>query len=204
MQAKSRHWFLMTFIIVFSSLFVSQSQTIDGLIFLENPINNPVLTSINATSPTEYFNETSFPRYHLVARPLSIIQSPHKGFPAIIDYSQNISITAQAASDATNWVFSLVSTGNNISLDILESTYVEIDGLWYFEVNPSENIAGLYDLQLNCSVGDDYQTNSVKIVVHKSYPFKILHISDSHIPSYAGMNTTDIVLNYIDSIKSLD
>ncbi len=204
MQAKSRLWFLLTFIIVFSSLFASQSQTIDGLIFLDNPTNNPVLTSINATSPTEYFNETSFPRYHIVARPLSIIQSPHKGFPAIIDYSQNISITAQAASDTTNWEFLLVSSVNNISLDILESTYVEIDGLWYIEAKPSENIAGLYDLQLNCSIGDDYQTNSVKIVVQKSYPFKILHISDSHIPSYAGMNTTDIVLNYIDTIKSLD
>ncbi len=204
MQIKSRLWFLLTIIILFSSLFVSQSQTINGLIFLDNPTNNPVLTSINATSPTEYFNETSFPRYHLVARPLSIIRSPHKGFPAIIDYSQNISITAQADSDTVGWQFSLVSSGANITLDILESTYDEIDALWYFEVNPSENIAGLYDLQLNCSIGDDYQTNSVKIVVQKSYPFNILHISDSHIPSFAGMNTTDIVLNYIDSIKSLD
>ena len=204
MQAKSRLCFLSIIIIVFSSLFVSQSQTIDGLIFLDIPTHNPVLTSINATSPTEYFNETSFPRYHLVARLLSIIQSPHKSFPVIIEYSQNISITAQANSDTTNWEFSLVSTENNISLEILESTYVEIDDLWYIEVKPLENISGLYDLQLNCSIGDDYQTNSVKIVVQKSYPFKILHISDSHIPSYAGMNTTDIVLNYIDSIKSHD
>ncbi|MCG3256023.1 MAG: metallophosphoesterase [Candidatus Heimdallarchaeota archaeon] len=204
MQAKSRLWFLLTIIILFSSLFVSQSKTIDGFTFQDNSTNYPVLTSINATSPTEYFNETSFPRYHLVARPLSIIQSPHKGFPAIIDYSQNISITAQADSDTAGWQFSLVSSGANITLDILESTYNEIDALWYFEVNPSENIAGLYDLQLNCSDGDDYQTNSVKIVVQKSYPFKILHISDSHIPSYAGMNTTDIVLDYIDQIKSLD
>lgn len=56
MQAKSRLWFLLTFIVVFSSLFVSQSQTIGGLTFPESPTNFPVLTSINATSPTEYFN----------------------------------------------------------------------------------------------------------------------------------------------------
>ena len=174
MKDKSRLCFLLTIIIVFSSFFVSQSQTIDGLIFLDIPTNNPVQTSINATSPTEYFNETSFPRYHLVARPLSIIQSPHKGFPAIIEYDQNISITALANSDTTNWEFSLVSTGTNISLNILESTYDEIDAFWNFEVKPSENIAGLYDLQLNCSVGEDYQTNSVKILAEKSYPFKIL------------------------------
>lgn len=204
MQSKSRLCFLLTISIVISSLFVFHSQAIDSSMFLDNPTSNPVLASINATSPTEYFNETSIPRYHLVARPISIIQSPNKGFPVIIEYNQNISITAKANSDTTNWEFSLVSTGNNVSLDILESTYVEIDDLWYIEAKPSDNISGMFDLQLNCSSGDDYQTNSVKVVAQKSYPFNILHISDSHIPSYAGMNTTDIVLNYIDSIKDLD
>ncbi|GAH91779.1 unnamed protein product, partial [marine sediment metagenome] len=49
--------------------------------------------------------------------------------------------------------------------------------------------------------GSDYQTHAVKIMEEKSYPFKFVHLSDTHFPSYDVYNTTDINLRNIAEIK---
>ncbi len=203
MQVKSKSLFFITILVLIASIFLSQYQVIE-VIPKDDKRSSFELSSVNATSPIEYFNETSFPRYTLVGKPLSLIQSPNKGFPVIIETDEILLIEAQAVSETTNWQFKLVSTANNISLDILAPTFDISDNLWHFSTAPEEYIPGLYDLQLICSAWDDYQTHTVKIVNQKTYPFKILHISDAHFPSYDGKNTTDINLDYIEHINALD
>jgi len=162
----------------------------------------PVFNAINATSSTEYFNETSYPRYSLVARPIDMILYPNKGNPKIVEFNEAFEIVVDAEADTDEWEFFLVNDTTIIDLIVLNSNY--LNNRWSFNVEPTVNSAGLYDLQLNCSEGDDYQTHSVKIVEEKSYPFNFLHISDSHFPSYDIYNTTDINLNLIQELKALD
>jgi predicted phosphodiesterase len=203
MSAKTRILFISLFVIMFSSLFGTSNHFVN-IVSLNEQVSFPSFNSINATSPTEYFNETSFPRYHLVGRPLSLIRTPHKSLPAIIESDENLKIIVYADEETTNWQFKLVSATDNITLDVLDSTFELLGSYWEFQTIPTVYTPGLYDLQLNCSAGDDYQTHSVKIVNQKTYPFKILHISDSHFPSYDGRNTTAIDLEYIDEINSMD
>jgi predicted phosphodiesterase len=169
----------------------------------------------HTTSPIEYFNETKHPRYSLVARPIDLIISPNKGRPVIAEFGEDFEVTINSAeldpivtiTTGSNevpdtWELSLVNTENTIELEILGFTDIEIGHV--LTVQPSMNIEGLYDLQFNCSSGDDYQTHSVRIVDEKEYPFKFLHLADSHFPCYGEINTTDINLKYIEEIQTLD
>ena len=155
--------------------------------------------SYNATSSDEYFNETSDPRYSLVTKPITLINYPHKGYPEIISFNDNFTILVNSTSDTSDWNFYLKSAGTTVFLDVLHKRFE--NGLWYIVVQPSVNTAGLYDLQLNCSVGSDYQTHSVKILEEKKYPFNFVHLSDTHFPFYDIYNTTDICLRNFAEIK---
>lgn len=156
----------------------------------------------HTTSPIEYFNETKHPRYNLVARPIDLIVSPNKGRPAIAEFNENFTVIIDSANLPDSWELYLVNTVIEIELEILDH-YSSDDGR-VLTVQPSSNVAGLYDLQFNCSSGDDYQTHSVKIVKNKEYPYRFIHLSDSHFPCYGEINTTDINLKYIEEIKTFD
>lgn len=168
-----------------------------------------------STSPIEYFNETKHPRYQLVARPINLIISPNKGRPVIAEYNESfivkintaemgemVTVTTNEVEYPETWKLVLVNSENEIELEFLDYFNGENEGV--LTVQPAMNIEGLYDLQFNCSSGDDYQTHSVKIVEKKEYPYKFLHLSDSHFPCYGEINTTDVNLKHIDTIKTLD
>ncbi|MCK4896693.1 MAG: hypothetical protein KAS47_07785, partial [Candidatus Heimdallarchaeota archaeon] len=167
-------------------------------VFAESQIQSPLIEleeSYNATSSEEFFNETSFPRYHLAARPFGMIQYPNKVNPKIALFGEQINVIVNTSADATGWNFTLVNGSTEISLDIINLEYV--NETWLFKTLPSSQIEGLYDLQLNCSMGDDYQTHAVKLVESKQYPFSFVHISDLHFPAYntpENINSTDINL----------
>ena len=156
----------------------------------------------HTTSPIEYFNETKHPRYNLVARPIDLIISPNKGRPVMAEFNENFTVIINSANLPDSWELYLVNTVIEIELEILDH-YSSDDGR-VLTVQPSSNVAGLYDLQFNSSTGDDYQTHSVKIVEQKEYPYKFIHLSDSHFPCYGEINTTDINLKYINTIRTLD
>jgi predicted MPP superfamily phosphohydrolase len=168
----------------------------------EEYVSSSFSSNYNTTSPIEYFNETKHQRYNLVARPIDLIISPNKGRPIITDFDGNFTVTINSSSLLDDWTLSLVNTENTIELEILDN-YNNNDGC-VLTVQPSLNVEGLYDLQFNSSIGDDYQTHSVKIIQKKEYPFTFIHISDSHFPCYGQLNTTDICLNKIEEIKDLD
>ena len=156
-----------------------------------------------ANSPTEFFNETQNPRYALVARFFGMIQYPNKANPSIIVFNEKLNIITTGSSSASDWNFTLHKTNSSQILNIISSDYV--DEKWYFETLPTQMEEGLYDLQLNCSEGSDYQTHAVKIVEEKTYPFTFVHISDSHFPSYySDFNTSDVNLEELAKIKALN
>ncbi len=180
----------------YSSEIVAETQYESPLIKLEEEI-------YNATSSEEFFNETSFPRYHLVARPFGMIRYPNKANPKIALFGEQINIIVKTLEDATGWNFTLVNDSTEISLDIINLEY--INETWLFKTLPSSQIEGLYDLQLHCSKGDDYQTHAVKLVENKQYPFNFIHISDLHFPAeLSETNTTDINLQEMEKIKKLN
>jgi predicted MPP superfamily phosphohydrolase len=160
--------------------------------------------SYNATSARDYFNESKHPRYPLVTLPFGMIQYPHKALPAIIEFDEDFTIAVQATKSASDWVFTLIDGTTSFGLEIIDSKYENDQRV--FTVTPSQNTAGLYDLQLNCSEGDDYQTHSVNIVDKKEYPFTFVQISDAHFPTYygTGINTTEINLEEIEKIRLLN
>jgi len=174
---------------------VAESQNQTPLIELEE--------SYNATSSEEFFNETSFPRYHLAARPFGLIQYPNKANPKIALFGEQINVIVKTSADANDWNFTLVNGSKEISLDIINLEYV--NNTWHFKTLPSSQIEGLYDLQLDCSAGNDYQTHAVKLVESKQYPFNFIHISDLHFPALLkDTNTTDINLEEMEKIRKLN
>ena len=191
-------------IVLFTFMILSLLNTnSSSLAFIEEvEIYGSISSEYYSTSPVEYFNETKHPRYSVVARPIDLIISPNKGRPVIAEFSENITVEINSTSHLDDCALYLVNDKNTIELDILEQYNNEESTLLI--VHPISNTEGLYDLQFNSTIGNDYQTHSVKIVEEKEYPFKFLHISDSHIPCYGELNTTDICLKYIAEIKNLD
>lgn len=169
----------------------------------EDPIENPQL-NYYANSPNEFFNETQNPRYALVTRFFGLIEYPNKANPSIIVYNENLDIITTASSSATGWNFSLHKSDLSQTLNIVSSKYE--NEKWYFETLPTQMEEELYDLQLNCSEGDDYQTHAVKIVEDKTYPFTFVHISDTHFPAYddEDLNTSDVNFVEFEKIKALN
>jgi len=190
------------FLIIVMILTLLNTNSSSFAILDEGKIAGSISSDYYATSPVEYFNETKHPRYNLVARPIDLIIFPNKGRPVIADFFENITIEINSTSSPSNWDLYLLNDENTIELEILDF-YVN-DESTMLNVHPTSNIEGLYDLQFNSTIGNDYQTHSVKIVEEKEYPFKFLHISDSHFPCYGELNTTDICLKYIADIKNLD
>lgn len=204
MVLKTKQVGLFTLILLISSLFSILETSSAHSPPSETVELPPSLYAINATSSSEYFNETSYPRYNLVTRPIDLILYPNKGNPKILEYNETFLIIANLEFDTLDSEFKLVNGNSSINLIIDYQGSIFVDDKWHFLVEPETYLAGLYDLQLNCSEGSDYQTHSVKIIEERTYPFNFLHISDSHFPSYDIYNTTDIVLNLIQEIKQLD
>ncbi|MCK4895466.1 MAG: metallophosphoesterase [Candidatus Heimdallarchaeota archaeon] len=195
--------FQVILIIFFSnSVFLNDPSNLIFAASDNNDLAPSNFTNYNATSSTEYFNESSHPRYSLASKPIDLITYPHKGYPEIIIFDEYFTILVNTTSDVTNWEFYLKSGSETVFLNILHKKYE--NDLWHFDVKPSINSAGLFDLQLNCSSGSDYQTHSVKVMEEKAYPFNFVHLSDTHFPSYDVYNTTDINLRNIAEIKELD
>ncbi|MHA1418083.1 MAG: metallophosphoesterase family protein [Candidatus Heimdallarchaeaceae archaeon] len=195
--------------IVFCVLFISSVISFNEYgseVIAEYQDQNPLIEleeRYNATSSEEFFNETSFPRYHLAARPFGMIQYPNKANPKIALFGEQITVIVNTSSDATDWIFTLVNGTTEISLDIINQEYA--NETWQFRTLPSSQIEGLYDLQLDCSTGDDYQTHAVQLVESKQYPFNFIHISDLHFPAeLSETNTTDINLEEMEKIKKLN
>jgi predicted MPP superfamily phosphohydrolase len=202
MKRKSLFFQVILIILLSNSVFLNHPSNLISATSNDNDLEPSNLTNYNATSSTEYFNESSYPRYSLVSQPINFITYPHKGYPEIIIFDESFTVLVDTTSATTDWEFCLKSESETVFLNILNEKYE--DGLWYFNVKPSINSAGLFDLQLNCSAGSDYQTHSVKIMEEKSYPFTFVHLSDTHFPSYDIYNTTDICLRNIAEIKEQD
>ncbi|MCE7741517.1 MAG: hypothetical protein GOP50_03575 [Candidatus Heimdallarchaeota archaeon] len=170
------------------------------------PVNTELPTldvQYNATSPTDFFNETTYPRYALAARPIGEIKYPNKVNPSIVTYGNEIKLMVSGSSSAVNWNFTLIDANISCSLDVVSSEYKE--DMWYFDTIPEIQREGLYDLQLNFSEGNDYQTHAIQVLEEQHYPFTFAHVSDTHFPAYyEEFNTSDVNLQEIEKIKALD
>ncbi|MHA1197999.1 MAG: metallophosphoesterase family protein [Candidatus Heimdallarchaeaceae archaeon] len=179
------------------------SYSLDGSKTFENTELPTLDDQYNATSPTDFFNETTYPRYALAARPIGEIKYPNKVNPAIALFGEEIKLIVSGSSSALNWNFTLIDANVSFSLDVLGSEYKE--DTWYFDAIPEIQREGLYDLQLNFSEGDDYQTHAIQLLEEQHYPFTFAHVSDTHFPAYyEEFNTTGVNLQEIENIKALD
>ena len=202
MMKNQRLMFAIVFLIMLSALSLNLESFALTKITEPKGTESPRLT-YTATSTNECFNETSFPRYNLAARPFGMIKSPNKVTPSIKLVGESITIKASGTPDITNWNFTLIEGNVSFSLDVVESNFE--DDVWTFKTTPEIQRSGLYDLQLNCSAGDDYQTHAIQFLDERNYPFTFVHISDLHFPFYSpDINTTDIALNALIDIQTLD
>jgi len=191
-------FFLVFSILIFNTETLSKIERSDN-----DDVSIPPKINYNATSSEEIFNETSFPRYKLAARPFGIIHYPNKINPVIKLIGESISVEVSSSSETTNWNFTMIEGNITVSLEVLKTTF--FDDFWTIETLPSIQRAGFYDLQLNCSEGSDYQTHAIQIVEEKNYPFTFIQITDLHLPFYSeDINTTNIALDELDNIKALN
>ncbi|MEE9410684.1 MAG: hypothetical protein V3V41_07135, partial [Candidatus Heimdallarchaeota archaeon] len=144
MLSKNRTSVFLIFILLSINLLVFTSHVYPSKSIVTSD-ELPFVTSLNASSPIEYFNETKHPRYDLVARPLDVILDPHKGNPIIIEYGENFTITHNISSIPPILILYLVNEENTIDLEILDS-YTGIAPV-SFRVKPTVYVEGLYDLQ---------------------------------------------------------
>ena len=201
---KNKIIFLLITLSLLFSLSYNQNSAISINLELFNNDIEPDNGSYYASSPYDFFNESKHPRYPLVTRPFSIIQYPNKAHPAIIEYNEEFEVIIEVPRSSNDWVLKLINGTTSIDLDVTNSKYKEDKR--YLTVLPTNNVEGLYDLQLNCSEGDDYQTHSVKIMEEKKYPFTFVQISDLHLPTYfeTGINTTEINFQEFEKIRALN
>ena len=204
MKMKSTAIFLVLTFFLMSSLYLQTGIKEVNAKLSNNDGFQFQVDQYNATSSRDYFNESKHPRYPLVTQPFGMIQYPHKAFPTIIEYDEEFKIAIQATKSATDWLFTLIDGTTSVNLEIIDSDYKDDQSI--FTVSPSQNTEGLYDLQLNCSEGDDYQTHAVKIIEEKQYPYTFVQISDAHFPTYfnTGINSTEINLEEIEKIRLLN
>ena len=112
--------FQVILIIFFSnSVFLNDPSNLIFAASDNNDLAPSNFTNYNATSSTEYFNESSHPRYSLASKPIDLITYPHKGYPEIIIFDEYFTILVNTTSDVTNWEFYLKSGSETVFLNIL-------------------------------------------------------------------------------------
>ena len=117
---------------------------------------------------------------------LTVIQRPLINIPAIVRPGDPLTISCDADPQTSGWSATLERGGLVIPLTVDSASYSPSTLWWTLAVTtPDVPVFDLYDLHVAADVGlDDVTRHSVKVIPEYRTQFEIVHITDTHIPTY--------------------
>ncbi len=116
---------------------------------------------------------------------LTVIQRPLLNIPAIVRPGDPLPISCDAGPGATGWTATLVRDALEIPLTIDVASYDPTTLWWTLSVvTPAVPVHDLYDLHVTADGLDDTTRDAVKVIAEFRSEFEIIHITDTHIPTY--------------------
>ncbi len=123
---------------------------------------------------------------YTTADTLTVIQKPLLNIPDIVRPGDPLPISCEADPATTGWTATLVRGALEIPLAISSATYDATTLWWTLSCTaPEVPIYDLYDLRVTADGGIDDTTNhAVKLIPAFRDTFEIIHITDTHLPTY--------------------
>ncbi len=117
---------------------------------------------------------------------LTVIQKPLLNIPTIVRPADPLPISCDADPATTGWTAALVRGSLNIPLTITSASYDPNTLWWTLDcTTPEVPIYDQYNLHVTADGGIDDTTNhAVKIIPAFRNDFEIIHITDTHLPTY--------------------
>jgi predicted MPP superfamily phosphohydrolase len=117
---------------------------------------------------------------------LTVIQQPLQNVPAIVLPGGELEISCVADPGQTGWAASLVRDTFDIPLALTAAVYDSQTEWWRLTASvPQVPIFELYGLRVTADGGvDDLARNAVKVQAEFPEDFYLVHITDTHLPTY--------------------
>lgn len=129
---------------------------------------------------------------------LTVIWRPLPNIPAFVHPGEDLSVWANASSDASGWSATIEHGANSYVLALSSASWQPTLGRWNLAFRVPPNIPEeLYDLSVSCSsCGTDWSRHSVKVLPAFKTDYYFAQISDTHAPSHTfssdgGFSTAD-------------
>lgn len=122
---------------------------------------------------------------YTVGDTLTVIQRPLLNIPSIVRPGDPLPISCDAAPSTTGWTATLVYGDLAVPLTIDQASYDPTTLWWTLSVvTPPVPLFELYDLRVTADGLDDTTRDAVKVIPEFRDTFEIIHITDTHLPTY--------------------
>ncbi len=129
---------------------------------------------------------------YTTADTLTVIQKPLLNIPSLVRPGDPLPISCDADPGTTGWTASLVRGALDIPLTITTATYDPSTLWWTLDCDtPDVPIYDLYNLRVTADGGiDDTVNHAVKVIPAFRDTFEVIHITDTHLPTYLYYDQT--------------
>ena len=129
---------------------------------------------------------------YTTADTLTVIQKPLLNIPSLVRPGDSLPISCDADPSTTGWTASLVRGALDIPLTINSATYDSSTLWWTLDCNaPEVPIYDMYNLRVTADGGiDDTVNHAVKVIPAFRDTFEVIHITDTHLPTYLYYDQT--------------
>jgi len=133
---------------------------------------------------------------------ITVIQRPLVNIPSIVRPGDALTVSCDADPQTSGWTATLERGGLAVPLTIDVASYSPSTLWWTLEITtPDVPVFDLYDLHMTADYGlDDVTTNSVKVIPEFKTAFEVVHITDTHLPTYKYWDQSGA---YTDSTTSM-
>ncbi len=123
---------------------------------------------------------------YTVGDTITVIQRPLINIPSIVRPGDMLTVSCDADPQTTSWTAALERDGLVVPLSIGTAVYSPSTLWWTLSITtPDVPVFDLYDLHVTADFGlDDVTNHSVKVVPEFRSQFEVVHITDTHIPTY--------------------
>ena len=128
---------------------------------------------------------TATAQTYTVGDTLTVIQRPLLNIPSIVRPGDALPISCDADPATTGWTATLVHDDLAVPLTIDDASYDPSTLWWTLSViTPPVPLFELYDLRVTADGLDDTTRDAVKVIPEFRDTFEIVHITDTHLPTY--------------------
>ncbi len=122
---------------------------------------------------------------YTVGDTLTVIQRPLLNIPSIVRPGDPLPISCDAEPGTTGWTATLIHDQLEVPLTIDDAAYDPATLWWTLDVTtPPVPLFELYDLRVTADGLDDTTRDAVKVIPEFRTTFEIVHVTDTHIPTY--------------------